>query len=34
MQALKANPCTNKLQIGRTLTRGLGTGGKVRSSSP
>lgn len=27
-QALKANPCPNKLQIGRTLTRGLGTGGK------
>lgn len=27
-QALKANPCDNKLQIGRDLTRGLGTGGK------
>lgn len=31
MQALKANPCDNKLQIGRDLTRGLGTGGKVGS---
>jgi cell division GTPase FtsZ len=32
VQALKANPCDNKLQIGRDLTRGLGTGGKVSSS--
>jgi hypothetical protein len=31
-QALKANPCNNKLQIGKTLTRGLGTGGKVSST--
>lgn len=28
-QALNANICPNKVQIGTELTRGLGTGGKV-----